>query len=236
MERRKITYNHTIIEYNLTLKPVKNINLRVKPDGQINVSANPRIPLNKIDDFVYQNHDFIFQALKKYETQRKEKSLETKQYQNGETFRFLEKNLTLVLTEGEQEFVRYDDSFLYLQVQDIHDLSIKKYLISKWYHNMTLLTFQKKCDEVYEMFQSHGYQVPHPKLTIRSMTSRWGSCRPDRSSITLNSKLIMEHEKSIESVVVHEFAHFIHPNHSKQFYALVQTIMPDYRYWEKKLM
>ncbi|MFR2620714.1 MAG: M48 family metallopeptidase [Clostridia bacterium] len=29
--------------------------------------------------------------------------------------------------------------------------------------------------------------------------------------------------------MVHEFAHFIHPNHSKHFWAFVESMMPDYR-------
>ena len=33
----------------------------------------------------------------------------------------------------------------------------------------------------------------------------------------------------IEYVVLHEFAHFVHPNHSKDFYALVEKLMPDWK-------
>ena len=233
MEQHKIFCEDRNIIYQLTRKPVKNINLRVKPNGEIHVSANPGVSIEKINDFIYKNREFIFRALKKYSGQKKRTSLEEKNYQSGEVFRFLGKDLTLVLTKGKEEFVRYDGEHLYLQVQEPEDLSIKKYLVTKWYRTMTQEIFQKKCTEVYQMFQD--YPVPFPRLTIRPMTSRWGSCRPDRAAITLNSHLILTEEKVIESVVVHEFAHFIHPNHSKDFYRLVQSIMPDYRIWERKL-
>jgi predicted metal-dependent hydrolase len=29
--------------------------------------------------------------------------------------------------------------------------------------------------------------------------------------------------------VMHEFCHFVHPNHSKQFYAFLTMLMPDWK-------
>ena len=89
------------------------------------------------------------------------------------------------------------------------------------------------CREIYPLFK--GYGVPWPKITVRDMTSCWGSCRPARAAITLNSRLIGQPRDSIEYVVLHEFAHFIHPNHSKDFYALVSELMPDWRERKEKL-
>ena len=33
----------------------------------------------------------------------------------------------------------------------------------------------------------------------------------------------------IEYVILHEFVHFIQPNHSKAFYAIIENYMPDYK-------
>ena len=65
------------------------------------------------------------------------------------------------------------------------------------------------------------------------MTSRWGSCQTVKGIITLNSKLIEKPLRCIEYVVLHEFAHFIHPNHSKEFYDFVASLMPDWK--ERKI-
>ncbi len=53
------------IQYTLTYKNVKNINLRIKPDGTVHVSASPRISRKKIDDFVNSKADFIERARRK---------------------------------------------------------------------------------------------------------------------------------------------------------------------------
>ncbi len=63
---REITLNNVKIEYDLQYKSVKNINIRIKADGRVNVSANRRIPLSVIEGFMISRADFILKALEKY--------------------------------------------------------------------------------------------------------------------------------------------------------------------------
>ena len=55
------------ISYNLTYKKVRNINLRIKPDGSVHVSANKHVPQRVIDEFIISKADFILKALNSYE-------------------------------------------------------------------------------------------------------------------------------------------------------------------------
>jgi len=87
--------------------------------------------------------------------------------------------------------------------------------------------FPELINEIYPIFRK--YDVPEPKLTIREMTSRWGSCQPKRGIITLNKRLIETPRSCIEYVIMHEFIHFRQPNHSKAFYELLSTLMPDWK-------
>ena len=63
---REIILGDRTIKYDLQYKKVKNINLRIKPDGSINVSANKRVPQKVIDEFIISKADFILRALEKY--------------------------------------------------------------------------------------------------------------------------------------------------------------------------
>ena len=63
---REIIFKDNIIQYNLQYKNVKNINMRIKPDGSINVSANKGVPLTAIDDFALSKADSIIRALERY--------------------------------------------------------------------------------------------------------------------------------------------------------------------------
>ena len=61
------------IQYDFQCKKVKNINLRIKPDGSISVSANRRVPQKTIDDFLISKEAFILNALKKIENGKRKK-------------------------------------------------------------------------------------------------------------------------------------------------------------------
>lgn len=77
MQKTVILKDGRKILYNLEFKKVKNINMRIKPDGSVEVSANIRVPQKLIDDFVISKSDFIFNALEKYKNRAE---LTSKQY------------------------------------------------------------------------------------------------------------------------------------------------------------
>lgn len=60
-------------EYQLIRKKIKNINLRVKADGKIVVSASPYVPKSVIDQFVESKYDFIKRAVERMEKKQSEK-------------------------------------------------------------------------------------------------------------------------------------------------------------------
>lgn len=68
---REIIAGGKVLHYNLEYKKVKNINLRIKNDMSINVSAPKRVSIKRIEAFITQKADFIFAALEKYAQQKK---------------------------------------------------------------------------------------------------------------------------------------------------------------------
>ena len=67
------------------------------------------------------------------------------------------------------------------------------------------------------------------------MKSRWGVCFPNKHSITLSTRLIHYPVECFEYVLLHEYAHFLVPNHSKEFYEVIEKYMPDYKERIKKM-
>ena len=51
----------------------------------------------------------------------------------------------------------------------------------------------------------------------------------------MNRHLLEMPVSCIEYVVLHEFCHFLYPNHSKDFYAILTTLMPDWQQRKKLL-
>jgi len=65
---RKISLNGISVEYEFEYKKVKNVNLRVKSDGTVHVSASRRVSVKFIEDFMRSKADFILNALEKFES------------------------------------------------------------------------------------------------------------------------------------------------------------------------
>ena len=66
------------------------------------------------------------------------------------------------------------------------------------------------------------------RINIRGQKKRWGSCSA-KGTINLNWKIIMAPLSVIDYVIVHELCHLAQANHSKQFWELVESMLPDYR-------
>ena len=70
--------------------------------------------------------------------------------------------------------------------------------------------------------------VGYGRITIRAQRTRWGSCS-SKGNLNFNCLLMLMPDEVIDSVVVHELCHLTHMNHSKDFWNMVERIMPDYR-------
>ena len=107
------------------------------------------------------------------------------------------------------------------------DKSLNKYL-SKYISSV----YQERLNYWYNKFEE---KIPIPNLKIRKMTSRWGVCNIKNHNVTLNLELSKYNIECLDYVIVHELSHFIHPNHSKEFWLLVSKYYPNFKLIRKKL-
>ena len=223
---RELEISGRILKYDLTRKKVKNLNLRVHRDGSVAVSANSRVTLEYIEDFLRSRADFIFKALNHY-AEIENISAAQKQYVDGESFRILGHDLRLKVLRGAKNEVRSDGVFITLRVKDPFDTALKRNVFRKWFRLFCRETVTELCKAAYPKFGKYG--ISFPEIKFRNMVSRWGSCMPRVKRLTFNYALATVPAVCIEYVVIHEFTHFLHPNHSPDFYRQVSVFMPDWR-------
>jgi predicted metal-dependent hydrolase len=76
--------------------------------------------------------------------------------------------------------------------------------------------------------------VTYGRISIREQKTRWGSCS-SAGNLNYNWRLIFAPEEIVDYIVVHELAHRLEMNHSKAFYYIVESVLPDYRKAQKWL-
>ena len=228
---RKVMFDEKEIVYHLEQKPVKNLNLRIRKDGSVYVSANDSVPVDKVDEFVVSKGAYILSALQRFQELAQYRP-QAKQYISGETFCILGRGLRLKVVEGPKNAIHSDGVYIFLQVKDTTDVKNKERIVVRFLDQQCKDQFGEIMAEIYPLFQKYG--VAQPTLRIRDMDTRWGSCLSKKGIITLNKRLLEAPRSCIEYVVMHEFCHFIHPNHSKQFYGFLAMLVPDWK--ERKVV
>ncbi|KYC63206.1 M48 family metallopeptidase [Heyndrickxia coagulans] len=228
MEKHQIEYANKVIDFVLKRKKVKNVNLNIKPDMTIEVTANNRVPLDFICDFVKTKGAWILKNVKTFQDVQPYRQSE-REYVSGETFKYLGKQYRLRVIQEDEEKVKYFRGFIYLYVKDTENVNRKAKLMDEWYREKAQETFDESLDKMFPLVQKYG--VDKPNIDLRSMKARWGSALTEKNTILLNTDLIKAPKYCIDYVVLHELIHFKYNDHSDNFYKMLYSLMPD---WEKR--
>lgn len=183
----------------------KNSYIKIKDDLTIYVTTNYLTTKGEVKRMLDNEKDFLKKSL----------SRARKKMEKDELFYYLGKKYDIILVPFENTEV-YDDK---IYVKDMKALD-------KWLKKEMKKIFSERLEYNYNLFDE---DIPFPKLKIRSMKTRWGVCNKRDNSITLNSKLIRYSIHEIDYVIIHELSHFVHFDHSKEFWETVRMHMPDYK-------
>ena len=220
------------ISFTLTRKPVKNLNLRIRRDGSVAVSAHPRIPLGQVDAFVLSRAALIRAAQERFARLARE-ALPPLELVSGEAIPVLGEMVKLAVEPASRNRAARQGNQILLALRDPEDQRQKKALLDRYLREEARRVFTAVLAELYPLFQPLG--VAEPGLKIRDMRSRWGSCLVKKGVITLNLRLLAAPRPCIAYVALHECCHFLHPNHGKGFYQLLSALMPDWRERKRQL-
>lgn len=210
------------LHYTMEEKPIKNVNLRIRPDGSVYVSAPFGTSRTLIDDFVVSKSKQIL-AIQQAQSAM---APTPRTYADGEVIHLLGRSVTLRAVQGTRDEAVWQDDTLLLRLRHPADSAARKRLTESFIGSQCQSVFSAALDAAYPPFAHLG--AAKPALRIRDMKSRWGSCMPQKGVITLNRRLIQAPPACIRMVVTHELCHLIYPNHGSGFYALLSRLTPDW--------
>ena len=230
---RKIVLGDREIPIEFERKRIRNINVRVRRDGSLYCSLPYYASFKEAEEFIISRSDYLLKSIDKVLHEENTKSL-SRQYVDGEVFDILGSQYVLHVSQGSKNTCRAEAGIITLEVTDPSDYRTKYMTYEKWRRRCIRSIIVDYCNEIYPLFQRRGV-APPKNIKLGDYRSFWGECFAKRGELKFSYRLFEKDRELIRYVVVHEFAHFIEPNHSARFWAIVGEIVPDYKDLRKRL-
>lgn len=148
-----------------------------------------------------------------------------KQFREGEEFFYLGKKYKLKIVESQKEDLIFNNGFFL----DRKKVNKGKEIFRNWYKKQT---YDMVVDKV--NYFSKKVKLEFSQIKISSSKISWGSCN-SKKELRFSWRLSMLPEGVIEYVIVHEIAHLKELNHSRKFWCLVESMLPEYKIQRKWL-
>lgn len=197
-------------------KKNRNMYLRVKPPyGAIEITAPTRMPESAIVDFVRERRSWIDDALRKMAAARARTFTSPNVDPNIPTSAVIAPRDS---GQGSQEESAHNNDFAW------NEQSIAQ---ARESIEMQLPALLRKWEPIIGKSPS--------KITLRLMSSRWGSCTPKTGRIRLNLQLGLMDPKFLEYVLVHEMVHLWEHGHGTGFQARMSETLPNWKELRREL-
>lgn len=189
----------------------KNTYIKVKDDLTIYVTTNYFMRRGDIKDLLYKEEDFLKKMLNKVKVRNEKES----------DFYYLGKKYDIIM-------VPFDD----IEVTEDKIFCKSNDILEKWLKKQMKEVFVERLNYCFGLFEE---KIPFPSLKIRTMKTRWGVCNKSNLTVTLNSKLIRYDINVIDYVIIHELSHFVHFDHSRDFWKTVEKYKKNYKKYANML-
>lgn len=225
-----LQYGTQTINFKLIKTKRKTLGITVYPDKQVVVKVPVAKSEKEVHDKLRKKAGWITRQLKYFDSLPS--FVKQRQFVSGETHKYLGKQYRLKIIKSDEKRVLMQGGYIRISLSDTGDKKQVKTLLNSWYKKHALKRFEIYLKECYSAVKK--YNIPYPKLQIREMKTRWGSCGSS-GKITLNLNLIKHSSLSIRYVIMHELCHLKHHNHNDDFYKLLKKVMPDWGKQKYKL-
>ena len=210
------------IPYELERKAVKRLNLRVRGNGTVHVSVPVRTPRLTVERFLAQRAVWVQNARARVMAR------------HGEAINAATGNViplegvphTIFVRQGTKERAERGEGVLFLYVKDVEDATARARVLRRFIREEAVRVLGTAAQAIYPLFAPRP--ATFPSITVRKMTSRWGSCTAAKNHITLNERLLFVDPWLARYVILHEFCHFKHQDHSAAFYKHLGHFVPQY--------
>ena len=218
----ELMYGTTNIAFDVIFKNRKTMEIAVEPPDSITVTAPIGTKEEEILKRVESKGSWIIQKI--YSFKHMNYMPIQREFVNGESFMYLGRNYSLQIeidsSVKKPEVKLYRGKFI-VKASDKYEENIRK-AMEQWYRD--------KAKEVLELrvkYYQRFFNIEPMNIRIKEQKKRWGSCT-SKNELLFNWRCIMAKSNALDYIVVHEMCHMYHKDHSKEFWGLVASVLPDY--------
>ena len=204
----------------------KTIAIHILSKDEVEVRAPLKCAWREIDKFVDLKMAWIVKAA--------EECVPAKpptRYLENTLHPYLGEQMRLSLVRGKPSFVGVDNDCIVMRCMKPDNEALVQKHLEAWYRREAERHLPAR---IAWLNQSFSDGVTTPRVTVRKMKARWGSC-DGRKEVCINSLLMSKSQEEIDLVLVHELCHLRHFGHDKSFYGLLSRVMPDWQAREQAL-
>ncbi len=214
----EIKLHDIVIE--VTRKKMKNIRLRIYPNGQVKVSAPLKMKHEIIHDFLVSKLTWIQQTQARlFQREKHKQPADDKScYVWGTPYSFK------VIEQDTRPKITFTHNEMLLHVRPKTSPELQQAIIDEWLRD----ELKRAIPPLLEKWQPIMGVVVN-KFFVQKMKTRWGSCNYTQGNVRFNSELAKKPPECLEYVVVHELAHLLEPSHNTLFHSLMSQFMPNWK-------
>lgn len=212
------------IPVDVVFKDIKNVHLSVyPPTGRVRISAPCRMTIENVRLFAISKLGWIKKQQGKLLSQERESPREFLERESH--YAWGRRYLLRVEEAGGHTGVdiRHRDMVLYVEPRA--SAQRRQELVDDWYRRELR---QAAASLIHKWEIALELQVS--RFFVQRMKTKWGSSNPALRTIRLNLELAKKTPECLDYVVLHEMLHFIVPDHSTRFKALLDEKMPAWRH------
>jgi predicted metal-dependent hydrolase len=216
---RQLLLGRCVIDYRLIRYRCRSISMRI--DGRGLVVRAPRwVTLRDIESALSERAKWIVDTLAQWESP--DRASLPAEWRTGATLLYQGRTLSLALFPGRRSSIAAD----LLNLVVVHPapadaVQVGSY-IARWLKEQALEQLTARA-----MHFARRLNVALPSVKLSEARTQWGSCTR-RGSIRLSWRLVQLPARLADYVVAHEVAHLAELNHSRHFWALVETLLPGH--------
>ncbi len=203
-----------MIQIILKRKSVKNVSLKAFSNLDVVITVPQKVSEEWIDNFLKKKSKWIAERLIEYKQISGVQTVLT--LNSGMSIKYFGIDTIVIIRKASKKNVFYEEGKIYIETLDLEKKNIIKDQLEGFMKERLIQLVNNKINKLYPIIKKNGFEKP--ALFIRKMKTMWGSCNPQKNKITINLYIYQASSICIEYVILHEMLHFIHPNHSKEFY------------------